>query len=132
MAYEVRPTALYTAADTWAKALPNGLIQIGISDFAQQQLGDLMYIDLKSEGDAISAGESFGEAESSKATSGLISPVSGKIAEINQAVLDDPETVNNSPYDSGWLICVEPDDWAADKAKLLNSEAYKASIAERE
>ena len=87
MAYEVRPTALYTAADTWAKALPNGLVQIGISDFAQQQLGDLVYIDLKSEGDTISAGESFGEAVHAALGSGigdfhgssLISPDGGNI-----------------------------------------------------
>lgn len=131
MAYEVRPTALYTAADTWAKALPNGLIQIGISDFAQQQLGALLYIDLKAEGDVVSAGESFGEAESGKATSELVCPVSGKIVEINQAVLDEPETVNSSPYDSGWMIVVAPDNWADEKGKLLDSEAYKASIAER-
>ncbi|MGB4442276.1 MAG: glycine cleavage system protein GcvH [Coriobacteriia bacterium] len=102
---------------------------IGISDFAQDQLGEVVYVDLPSVGDTVSAGDSFGEIESVKSVSELFSPVSGEIVEVNGALDGAPETVNEDAYGAGWIIKVKLSD-AAQVEALMDAAAYEAYLAE--
>lgn len=102
---------------------------IGISDFAQDQLGEVVYVDMPSEGDTLTAGDAFGEIESVKSVSELIAPVSGEIVEVNDSLADAPETVNADAHGAGWMIKVRmSDDTELDG--LLSSEDYDAFITE--
>ena len=104
---------------------------IGISHFAQDQLGEVVYVDLPESGRAVSAGDSFGEIESVKSVSELFCPVSGEIVEVNDALSDAPETVNEDPYGDGWMLKVaisDPDEVEA----LMDADAYEAFLAEGE
>ena len=100
---------------------------IGITDYAQDQLGDIVYLDLPAVGTTIAALEKMGEIESVKAVSDLFMPVGGEVVEVNQAAADEPEVVNNEPYGAGWLIKVRPGD-ASELEKLLSADAYDALI----
>lgn len=126
--YEVKAFPMYAEAHTWVRKMLDGTYKIGITDYAQQKQGDIVYADLPEEGDTITQGESFGSIESNKASSELIAPVSGTITEVNEEVMDDPAVINSSCYDNGWIITVEPDDYEADKENLMNSDAYKAFL----
>jgi glycine cleavage system H protein len=102
---------------------------IGISDFAQDQLGEVVYVDLPSEGDGLVAGEAFGEIESVKSVSELIAPVSGEVVGVNDSLGDAPETVNQDPHGAGWMIRVRvPDDSQIDS--MLSADEYDAFITE--
>ncbi|MCF0181368.1 MAG: glycine cleavage system protein GcvH [Muribaculaceae bacterium] len=101
---------------------------IGISDYAQHELGDVVYVDMPEVDDEVSAGEEFGAVESVKAASDLISPVSGTVVEINEALEDEPGLVNKDSYEN-WIIKVELSD-ESELEKLMNAEAYKAFIGE--
>ena len=101
---------------------------IGISDYAQHELGDVVYVDMPEVDDEVSAGEEFGAVESVKAASDLISPVSGTVVEINEALEDEPGRVNKDSYEN-WIIKVELSD-ESELEKLMNAEAYKAFIGE--
>lgn len=109
----------------------NAVVRVGITDFAQEQLGDVVYVDLPAVGDSITAGESCGEVESTKSVSDLIAPVSGSITEINESVDDSPETVNSSPFEDGWMYLVELSE-PAQVESLLDSEQYKELIQSEE
>lgn len=102
---------------------------IGISHFAQDQLGEVVYVDLPSAGGSVAAGESFGEVESVKSVSELFSPVSGEILEVNSALDDAPETVNADPYGDGWMIKVKLAD-PAEVDALMDADGYEAYLAE--
>jgi glycine cleavage system H protein len=102
---------------------------IGISDFAQDQLGEVVYVDLPSEGDMLTAGDSFGEIESVKSVSELMAPVSGEIVEVNDALADSPETVNSDAHGAGWMVKVRISDDSEVDA-LMNAEDYDAFITE--
>jgi glycine cleavage system H protein len=102
---------------------------IGISDFAQDQLGEVVYVDLPSVGDTVAAGDSFGEIESVKSVSELFSPVSGEIVEVNGALDGAPETVNEDAYGAGWIIKVKLTD-PAQVDGLMDATAYEAYLAE--
>jgi len=104
---------------------------VGISDFAQDQLGEVVYVDLPSAGDSVGAGESFGEIESVKSVSELFSPVTGTITEVNEALRDTPETVNEDPYGEGWMIKVEMAE-PAQLDGLMSADDYEAFITEDE
>ena len=112
----------YTKSHEWLNE--NG--EIGITDFAQDALGDVVFVNLPEVGDAVFAGESFGDVESVKAVSDLISPVSGVVTEVNEALLDAPELLNTDPY-GAWLIRVGE---ITDSEQLLDAEAYEAHCAE--
>ena len=127
--YEVKGFTFYHEAHTWVRKMSDGSYKIGISDYAQQKQGSIVYADLPEEGDTITSGDAFGSIESSKAVSDLIAPVSGTIVAVNEEVLDDPSILNDSCYDSGWILSVEPDDYEADKANLMNADGYRAFIA---
>lgn len=126
--YEVKAFPLYTKDHTWVQKTADGY-KVGITDYAQQKLGAIVYADLPGEDDDLTRGSAFGTVESSKAVSDLIAPVTGKVVEVNEEVLDDPSVINSSPFDTGWLLTVEPEDYEADKQELLNAEAYKAYLA---
>ena len=120
------PTELkYSKSHEWLKT-EDGVAVIGISDFAQDALGDVVFINLPAVGDAVTAGESFGDVESVKAVSDLISPVSGVICEVNEELEDSPELLNEDPY-GAWIIKVEE---VTDTEEMLDAAAYEAHCAE--
>ena len=116
----------YTKEHEWAR-LEGGRVRIGVTDFAQDALGDVVYVDLPEAGAAIRADEAFGEVESTKSVSDVYSPISGTIVEKNPLIEDAPELVNQQPYGDGWLVLVEPAD-PADVGRLMNAEAYKSMV----
>ena len=117
----------YTKSHEWLKD-ENGLAVVGLTDFAQNALGDIVFISLPEVGDAVTAGESFSDVESVKAVSEVFSPVTGTVAEINEELLDNPALVNEDPY-GAWLIKVsEPDK----TEELLDAAAYEAVCAAEE
>ena len=120
----------YTNNDEWVR-VTGGIGVIGISDFAQDQLSDIVYVEINpSIGESIQKGEIFGTVESVKAASDIYMPVSGKVVEINDALLDAPETINTDPYEEGWLIKIELSD-PAELDGLMDMAAYKADTEGR-
>jgi len=118
----------YTKEHEWAK--PSGdFIIIGVSDYAQAQLHEIVYVEPPKMDAEISQGEAIGAVESVKAVSDLYSPVTGKVVEVNSALLDSPEKINSDPYGEGWIAKVKPSNWEANAAKLMDSEKYKQHIA---
>ena len=101
---------------------------VGITDYAQHELGNVVYVDMPDVDDEVTAGEDFGAVESVKAASDLISPVSGTVVEVNEALNDSPELVNSDPYEN-WIIKVQLSD-ASEMQNLMSAEAYKAMINE--
>ena len=115
----------YSKDHEWMKE-EDGVVVIGISDFAQDALGDVVFVNLPGEGDEVTAGEAFGDVESVKAVSDLVSPVSGTVCAVNEELLDSPELVNSDPY-GAWLIKVEN---VSDTEELLDAVAYEAFCAQ--
>ncbi len=115
----------YSKSHEWVK-MDGDVAVIGISDFAQDALGDVVFINLPAEGDEVSAGESFGDVESVKAVSDIISPVTGVICAVNDALSDAPETLNADPY-GAWIIKVKD---VGETEELLDAAAYEAHCAE--
>jgi glycine cleavage system H protein len=103
----------------------------GITDYAQEQLGDIVYVELPEVGTEVTAGSSFAEVESVKAVSDVYAPVSGTIVEVNDEVVDAPEIINESPYEEGWLVKVKLND-PAEVDELLSAEEYEELLAEEE
>ncbi|MBF1658258.1 glycine cleavage system protein GcvH [Rothia mucilaginosa] len=119
----------YTSEHEWVSALTaEGTVRVGITDHAQDALGDVVYVDLPSVGDSVAAEDSFGEIESTKSVSDLFAPVAGEIVAVNEGLEDDPALVNSDPYGEGWIIEIRPEN-ADDLANLLDAEAYKAELA---
>jgi glycine cleavage system H protein len=112
----------YTRSHEWAKQ-DDGKVVVGLSQFAVDELTDITFVELPSVGSEVKSGDSFGEIESVKATSDLYSPVSGKVAEVNGQLEDDPGLINNDPWEAGWLIKVDPAD-TAELDNLMDSAAY--------
>ena len=119
----------YTSEHEWVSALTaEGTVRVGITDHAQDALGDVVYVDLPSVGDSVAAEDSFGEIESTKSVSDLFAPVAGEIVAVNEGLEDDPALVNSDSYGEGWIIEIRPEN-ADDLANLLDAEAYKAELA---
>jgi glycine cleavage system H protein len=118
----------YTKDHEWAR-LQGGKVRVGITDFAQQQLGDVVYIELPSKGDRVEGGKPFGVIESVKAVSDLISPVTGFVDEVNTDLLQHPEWVNQDPYGKGWMILILPDN-PSQWEELLDARAYESLLSE--
>ena len=116
----------YTAEHVWFK-MEGDLAVCGITDFAQDQLGEVAFVDVSAQGEHVEAGKEFGSVESVKSVNGLFMPVSGEIVEANAALEDDPALVNASCYGTGWIIKIKPDAGASE-ALLLDSDAYKAGL----
>lgn len=120
------PTELkYSKDHEWVK-VEGDTVTIGVTDFAQGELGDIVYVDVDTEGDSLDAGEVFGSIEAVKTVSDLFMPLSGEVIEFNEALEDSPELVNSDPYGNGWIIKVKVSDLNAEE--LLDAEAYKELI----
>jgi len=118
----------YTDKHEWLAApQPSGAVRVGITDYAQHALGDIVYVDLPEVGTPVAAGESFGEVESTKSASEVYAPISGTVVARNDRLKDKPELVNGEPYGEGWLIEIEPADPSAG-GDLLDAEGYAALI----
>src|ERR671931_2785346 len=130
MAAEHYPDDLrYHREHDWAR-IDGDEATLGITWFAQDALGELVHFEPPAEGASVAKDESYGEVESVKAVSDLISPLSGEVVEVNQAVVDAPETVNEDPYGGGWLVRVRLSD-PSEADSLLDAEAYEAQLAEQ-
>lgn len=116
----------YTKEHEWARK-EDGTVRVGITHFAQDSLGDIVYVDLPGPGTTVTANNPFGEVESTKSVSDLYSPVSGTIVERNGALEDSPELVNQDPYGDGWMIAIEPSN-ASEFDGLMVAADYKAMI----
>jgi glycine cleavage system H protein len=116
----------YTKEHEWARA-ENGRLRVGITDYAQDALGDVVYVDLPEIGSTVSASHAFGEVESTKSVSDVFSPIDGTIVERNPLLEDHPELVNEQPFGDGWLVLVDPADPGAFEA-LLSAADYQAFV----
>ena len=114
----------YTREHEWAALEEKNRVRVGISDYTQDALGDVVYVNLPEEGTEVRAGEAVGEVESTKSVSDIFSPVSGRIVERNQALTDSPELVNQEPYGEGWMVVVEMSD-PEELDDLLDANAYR-------
>ncbi|SEN94018.1 glycine cleavage system protein GcvH [Paenibacillus sp. OV219] len=122
----VKPGLGYTEEHEWAEA-GSGAVKIGITDFAQNLLGDIVFVELPRIGQEVDAGQSMGNIESVKTVSELYSPVTGKVTKINEALLVAPELVNSDPYGEGWIVEVEVNGDATDFVnRLLSADQYEA------
>ncbi|MEM3815278.1 MAG: glycine cleavage system protein GcvH [Candidatus Bathyarchaeia archaeon] len=119
--YEVREGLYYSKDWMWVK-IEDGRARIGVTDYAQKQMREIVFAELPSVGASVRRGEPFGTLESVKAVSDLISPLSGRVAEVNDRVSERPELINEDPYGEGWLIVVEPTDLEEDIKALMTFE----------
>jgi glycine cleavage system H protein len=117
---------MYTKSHEWVRKLADDTMEIGLTDYAQSELGDLVFVNLPQPGDMVSAGERFGDVESVKAVSDVYSPVSGEISEINEELLDSPQSINQAPYEA-WFIRVKD---VTGTVKLMDADAYAQAIRE--
>ena len=115
----------YTKTHEWVKFLDEKTAYIGITDYAQDQLGDLVFVNLPSEGDALEAGEAFADVESVKAVSDVNAPVTGTVAKVNDALADEPELMNKAPYEA-WFVLSEG---ITDTGELMDAAEYEAFVA---
>jgi glycine cleavage system H protein len=118
----------YTKSHEWARKIDGGLVEIGVTQHAADQLTDITFVELPAVGDRVSAGTAMGEIESVKSASDLYAPVSGEVAEVNQALADQPGSVNEDPFGAGWMVRVSPSD-ESELDALLDADAY-ARIAD--
>ncbi len=118
----------YSEEHEWVKT-EGEKVRIGITDFAQSELGDIVFVELPEVGDELEADEPFGSVESVKTVSELYAPVSGKVVEINEELEDSPEFVNESPYEKAWMVIVEPSD-KSEMDELMTAEQYEEMISE--
>lgn len=118
----------YTKEHEWAR-LEGGQVRVGITDFAQNALGDVVFVQVPETGDLVTAGDVFGEVESTKSVSDLYAPLSGTVTAVNESLEDAPELVNSDPYGEGWLILVDPDDSAVLDG-LLDAAGYRVYLDE--
>ncbi|ELZ94601.1 glycine cleavage system protein GcvH [Haloferax sulfurifontis] len=121
--FEIPDDRKYLESHEWTTT-EGDAVRIGISDFAQDELGDVVFVELPAEGDELAAGEEFGVVESIKAVSDLYAPVSGTVTAVNEELFDAPELLNDDPYGDGWMLEVEPAD-ASEFDDLLSPEEYR-------
>ena len=118
----------YTSDHEWVK-LEGDVATIGITDFAQSELGDVVFVEIETEGESLNAEDTFGTVEAVKTVSDLYMPIAGDVIEINTGLEDAPESVNNDPYGAGWMVKVQVSN-TADVDALMDADAYKASIGQ--
>ena len=126
--YEVEDGLRYTEEHEWAKVLDDGSVLIGVTDYAQKQLHEIVYVELPEVGGSADFMGVVGALESVKAVSDMNSPVAGEILEVNEGLLDSPELVNDSPYGEGWFAKVRPSDLEGDLARLMDAVAYREHL----
>ncbi|WP_219417520.1 glycine cleavage system protein GcvH [Pseudonocardia nigra] len=116
----------YTDAHEWVRDLGDGVVRIGITDHAQSQLGDVVFVQLPAVGESVAAGAAVGEVESTKSVSDIYAPVAGTVSAVNEALQDNPELINTGPYEAGWMFEVQLADGAAGTPDdLLDAAAYR-------
>jgi glycine cleavage system H protein len=125
---EVPESLKYTGDHEWVRIEPRGEVVVGITDHAQQQLGELVYVELPEAGHAVAAGQGCAVVESVKAASDVYAPLTGRVTEVNGALGSEPGAVNRSPYDEGWLFRMEPAD-PAELTRLMDATAYQQLLA---
>lgn len=123
---EIPAELRYAASHEWAKN-DDGVVTVGITEHAQDAMGDLVYVELPEVGQVVAAGDEAGVVESVKAASDIYAPVAGEVIEINEALEDEPELVNNAPYEGGWLFKIAMSE-ASDLDNLLTADQYQAQI----
>jgi glycine cleavage system H protein len=130
---DIPPDLHYTAEHEWIRRSGDETARVGITDFAQSALGDVVFVQLPDVGTELTAGESFGEVESTKSVSDLYAPVSGKVSAVNTDLEASPQLVNSDPYGAGWLLDVQVGDVAELElaiSTLLDAEAYRGTLTE--
>lgn len=125
--FRVALDRFYTAEGVWAKA-EQGFVRIGISDFLQQRSGDVAFAELKPIGEWVRQGEEVAVIETIKVNLSLASPVSGEIVFVNPTMETAPESINQDPYEDGWMAAIEPSDWETDRALLMDAPIYFEQI----
>lgn len=126
---EIRAELKYLSSHEWARVEDDGTVTVGITDHAQEELGDVVYVETPEVGSEVNAGAEAGVVESVKAASDIFSPISGEVIAINEALEDAPETVNSSPYDDGWFYKVKPSD-VSELDAHMSADEYRAQIEE--
>lgn len=130
---DIPPDLRYTAEHEWVRRSGDDTVRVGITDFAQSALGDVVFVQLPDVGTELTAGESFGEVESTKSVSDLYAPVSGKVSAVNGDLDGSPQLVNSDPYGGGWLLDVQVSDVGELESaisSLLDGEAYRGTLTE--
>lgn len=130
---DIPPDLRYTPEHEWVRRSGDDTVRVGITDFAQSALGDVVFVQLPDVGTELTAGESFGEVESTKSVSDLYAPVSGKVSAVNTDLDGSPQLVNSDPYGAGWLLDVqvsEDGELESAIASLLDAEAYRGTLTE--
>jgi glycine cleavage system H protein len=128
---DIRKELKYLSSHEWARLEEDGTVTIGITDHAQEALGDVVFVETPEVGSTVSVGEEAGVVESVKAASDIYSLVSGEVIAVNELLQDSPETVNASPYDDGWFFRVRPDD-LAELDEALSADDYRDLLASEE
>lgn len=121
----------YTAEHEWVRRTGDGTVRVGITDFAQSSLGDVVYVQLPDVGTEVSAGESFGEVESTKSVSDLYAPISATVVAVNGDLEGDPALINSDPYGAGWLVEMSAEGVALERGleALLDADAYRGTVS---
>jgi glycine cleavage system H protein len=128
-AHKIPDDLRYARSDEWVR-LEGDIATLGISDYAQAALNDIVFVEFKAVGDVLAAGDAFGEVESVKASSELYTPIAGEVIEVNTSLENTPELINSDPYDAGWMVRLRVADGTA-LADLMDAAAYKAYSDER-
>ena len=129
---EVLPELRYARSHEWARVEDDGTVTVGISDHAQEALGDVVFVELPEEGAELAAGDEAGVVESVKAASDIYAPVAGTVIAVNTTLEDAPETVNSDPYHDGWFFRLKPVDAGDVESLLLSAEAYTTHCADED
>jgi len=129
--YEIPEGLHYTKEHEWAKSLEDDTILVGVTDYAQKQLHEIVYVELPEIGREVKSSDSIGAVESVKAVSDIFSPVSGTVIEVNETLINSPELINEDPYGRGWIAKIKTRNLKADLAKLLSPEAYRRHVVEQ-
>jgi glycine cleavage system H protein len=130
---DIPPDLHYTAEHEWVRRSGEDTVRVGITDFAQSALGDVVFVQLPDVGSQVTAGESFGEVESTKSVSDLFAPVSGTVSAVNGDLEGSPQLVNSDPYGAGWLVDVQAsggEELQSAISALLDAEAYRGTLTE--
>jgi glycine cleavage system H protein len=123
MSFEYPTDLRFLDTHEWAREEEGG-VRVGVSDFAQDELGDVVFVELPEAGETVTAGDAFGVVESIKAVSDLYAPVSGEVLAVNEELFDRPELINEDPYGEGWMLLLAPDD----EDELLSAEEYRDQV----
>ena len=130
--YQIEDDLYYTEEHEWARKLKDGTVAVRISDYAQKQLHEIVYVELPEVGSEFGQMESIGAVESVKAVTDMFTPISGTVVEVNDSLIDSPEQLNEDPYGEGWIAKIEPMNLEADLAKLMDADAYREFVAAQE